>query len=96
MTGTSFHNARKVESLGSFWFFDEENLRYMRMPKTEQPRENGWGGPDQGELQDLVWHDYITWFIDHDHQRVSQLKIQVPAPGTRPYYVVAPMPEGVR
>ncbi len=71
--------ARKIETNGSFWFFDEVNRKYLRMPKQEGPRERPeWGDERAGLLQDLVWHDYADWKVVHgrliisfeDHDRV--------------------------
>lgn len=56
----------RVETLGSVWLIDETERRYCRFPLEEKPRENGWGGPDAGTLQDGVWHDFAgQWYI-HD------------------------------
>ena len=51
----------KVETNGSYWWFDEAGREYLRSPKVEAPRENEWGGPAAGALQDLVWHPYESW-----------------------------------
>jgi hypothetical protein len=60
--------ARRIETLGSVWFLDEDGSEYIRLPKTEGPRSPGpngedWGGVDAGELQDLVWHPMFGWEI---------------------------------
>lgn len=86
------HQATKVESTGSLWYIDEENRRYLRMPKEEKPRPNGWGGPDQGELQDLVWHPFIDWHVDAER---LQLRIHThDNEHGKAMFVVAPMPWG--
>lgn len=54
----------RVETKGSVWLIDDVERRYCRFPKHEGPRENGWGGPDAGSLQDAVWHPLIAWEID--------------------------------
>lgn len=57
----------RVESVGSIWLIDEYEKVYCRMPKVEGPRLSpvgkDWGGPGAGALQDLVWHDFIEWYI---------------------------------
>jgi hypothetical protein len=54
----------RIETSGSLWVFDEELLRYQRMPKEERPREREeWSDERAGSLQDFVWHDYVRWFI---------------------------------
>lgn len=54
---------RVVESVGSWWFFDDDAMLYCRTPKTEGPRASppgeDWGGPNAGGLQDLVWHPFL-------------------------------------
>lgn len=56
--------ALKIETNGSFWFFDEVNRKYLRMPKQEGPRERPeWGDERAGRLQDLYWHDYDRWEV---------------------------------
>lgn len=52
----------RVETQGSWWLLDD--TRYMRMPKQEKPRENGWGGPNTGALQDFIWHPMDSWLIE--------------------------------
>ena len=82
----------RIESVGSIWLLDEEQSRYMRMPKREEPRPNGWGGPDQEQLQDLVWLPFIGWRIDPER---LQLRIHThDNEHGKPMCVVAPMPPG--
>jgi len=50
----------RVESRGSYWFIDQGQHRYLRMPKEEAPRDPAWC---LGRLEDLVWHDYEDWWI---------------------------------
>jgi len=59
----------RVESHGSVWTFDTELKRYMRLPKQEAPRERPeWSDERAGALQDVVWHDYVSWRItDRDY-----------------------------
>lgn len=68
----------RVETKGSFWWFDESAHEYMRLPKHEAPRERPeWGGPDAGPLQDAVWHPYERWEIgphpSYDPNRVFEV-----------------------
>lgn len=87
------HQTKKVESAGSFWLIDEENCRYLRMPKHEGPRENGWGAADQGALADLTWHPFIDWRKSDDPVFGRRLMIHThddPTTG-KPMYVVAPI-----
>lgn len=57
-------NVRRVESKGSIWLLDDGLGRYMRMPKTERPRDPAeYGDARAGALQDLVWHPMLRWFI---------------------------------
>ncbi len=52
----------KVESKGSFWWFDERAREYLRLPKQEGPREKAeWSDQRAGALQDAVWHPYESW-----------------------------------
>lgn len=57
--------AVRIESVGSIWFLDEAGGEYLRLPKTEGPRESpegeDWGGPDAGGLEDLKWHPMFGW-----------------------------------
>jgi hypothetical protein len=51
---------QRIESRGSYWEIDEEDLRYRRWPKYEGPRENPeWG--KNGVLQDAIWHPFVRW-----------------------------------
>ncbi len=55
-------NSKRIESKGSWWFFDDEAKLYIRAPKSESPREHPtWGGAAAGVLQDFVEHPY-EWF----------------------------------
>lgn len=60
--------AKRIETKGSFVFLDEDAMEYMRLPKSEGPRQSppgeDWGGPnaDPG-LQDMVWHSFTKWEI---------------------------------
>ena len=47
---------KRVVTKGSVFLIDDALGRYMRVPKEERPRENGWGDDTQGPLQDNVWH----------------------------------------
>lgn len=78
----------RVETNGSMWLIDEDAKRYCRFPKEEKPRENGWGGADQGPLQDAVWHDFDSWWIDEGSCRLG---ICLPfEPGSRAEIISAP------
>lgn len=63
-----------IESLGSVWLIDENEKHYCRLPRTEGPRQSppgeDWGGPDAGDLQDLVWHPYLEWSISRGTGRL--------------------------
>ena len=79
----------RVETLGSIFVIDEDLERYCRFPLQEGPRERPeWGGPDAGDLQDLVWHDYAGgWFI---HPITDRLVIRVrEEPGTGEWWGVS-------
>jgi hypothetical protein len=57
--------ATHVVSGGSNWWFDEDAMEYLRLPKVEQPRERPeWGSPDAGPLEDAKWHTYVEWWIE--------------------------------
>lgn len=68
--------AVKVETNGSFWWFDDLAREYFRHPKVEGPRPPGpngedWGaGPDSGALQDGVWHPYESYTVDEWYLRI--------------------------
>jgi hypothetical protein len=52
----------RVESIGSIWWIDEENMKYSRTPKVERPRDfpaNGDGTP----LKDLKWFPFTHWVL---------------------------------
>jgi hypothetical protein len=53
----------RVESRGSFWWFNEATKHYLRTPKEEAPRLPEWS---KGALADLSWHQYEAWFIAHE------------------------------
>lgn len=53
----------RVESVGSIWLFDEDLKRYMRMPKTEAPRERKPYYDQHESLDDLVWHEYARYLV---------------------------------
>lgn len=57
----------RVETKGSVWMLDDDQLRYARMPKHEGPRLSppgaDWGGSGACALQDLVWHPMVRWEI---------------------------------
>lgn len=84
---------QRVESIGSIWMIDDQAKVYVRMPKYEGPRPNGWGEPDQGLLADLVRHPFIDWHVEDHPGFGRRLKIHThndPDTG-KPMYVVAPM-----
>jgi len=49
----------RIETDGSFWFFDEDRKTYVRTPKDERPRhpqdEKGCG------MKDLTPHPYVDY-----------------------------------
>lgn len=47
---------KKYETRRSFYFIDETNKKYMRMPKTECNRNDGFEDPSPN-IVDAVWHD---------------------------------------
>lgn len=54
----------RVETQGSIWLLDDDQHRYLRMPKTEEPREAGWWDDPAGSaLEDLTWHPMNSWRI---------------------------------
>lgn len=53
---------QRIETMGSIFEIDEDDLRYRRFPKHEGPREKPeWSDERAGALQDAVWHPYIEW-----------------------------------
>lgn len=93
----------RVETAGSIWLFDGQT-RYLRMPREERPRGNGWGGPHAGPLQDLIWHDCLSWAIE-DRIVVfdrpgpinlgPHLKVHVCDTADEPIIIYAPHPQTV-
>lgn len=77
----------RVETRGSFWLLDDDNGRYCRMPKREQPREHGWGGPEAGPLEDLKWHPMTGWEI---LEASGRLIVHLPTDDERGVWVSAP------
>lgn len=63
---------RRVETKGSFWIFDDDTNRYLRMPKEEKPRAAEWS---VGALKDLEWHPMIGWKL---LTRLDDLDIEAP------------------
>lgn len=71
--------AVKIESIGSFWWFDEATHEYMRLPKNEMPRERpDWSDERAGVLQDAVWHPYVSYSIGPVSLHMSGLFIEQP------------------
>lgn len=60
----------RIESVGSIWLIDEDLKRYMRMPKTEKPREPKPYYDQHESLDDLVWHSYSRWFTGNGWLRI--------------------------
>lgn len=62
-----FNPTSCVETLGSWWYFDDEAKLYVRAPKSEGPRPRGPNGEDWGGvhaepgLQDNVRHSFTSW-----------------------------------
>lgn len=57
----------RVETWGSYWWFDETAKEYLRLPKAESPREKPeWSDERAGVLQDAVWHPYESFEVDED------------------------------
>lgn len=86
-------NAVRHETVGSFWWFDDEAHEYARMPKTEGPRPSpegeDWGGPEAGDLQDLVWHPMLDWEV----RDLDELIIRLPPDGERVIFAPGLMTE---
>lgn len=70
----------RIVSLGSYWWFDETNHEYLRLPKSERPRERPeWSDGRAGALQDAVWHPYHSytvrrgrlWILDEQGQAIA-------------------------
>jgi hypothetical protein len=77
----------RVESTGSIWEIDVEDMRYRRFPKEESPREKPeWGNSEDG-LKDFVWHDFIEWRVTD-----TRLIITTQVTDKGPVCVVAPLP----
>lgn len=55
----------RIESEGSFWFINERESYYIRVPKREGPRKPGtWEEPEPGNpLRDLEQHYMEDWRI---------------------------------
>lgn len=87
----------RVESDGSIWLLDDDRAVYLRMPKTEKPRDPGpngddWGGPGAGVLQDLRWLPMLSWRITElfnreclviDYALSEKSRDRIVAPGAR-------------
>jgi hypothetical protein len=58
----------RIESFGSIWEIDEDDLRYRRFPKWEGPREKMEWGTTEGPLKDFEWHPYSEWRIIERHE----------------------------
>lgn len=83
--------AERVETQGSWWYFDADNAVYLRSPKEEKPRENGWGGPEAGSLQDLVWHPYERFEFGGPNGRRLYIWTGVTAPNGDVEVISAPL-----
>lgn len=57
--------AVKVESNGSFWWIDEGAMEYLRLPKVEAPRAEGWA-PVGTTLEDGRWISFTSWEVTAD------------------------------
>jgi hypothetical protein len=54
----------KYVTKGSVVWLDEAQLRYLRLPKVEGPRDRPeWSDERAGALQDAVWHPYTSWSV---------------------------------
>jgi len=54
-----------VRTTGSHWFIDNEEMRYMRVPLLEGPREEPWLRMSEGTvLEDLIWHPMTSFRIE--------------------------------
>lgn len=53
-----------VVTKGSNVWLDDTAHEYLRLPRTEHPREQAdWSDDRAGVLQDAVWHPMIDWRI---------------------------------
>ena len=53
-----------VVTKGSHVWLDDAAGEYLRLPKTEGPRERAeWSDERAGPLQDAVWHPMVAWRI---------------------------------
>ena len=83
-----------VETNGSVWWLDDGDMTYMRLPKSEMPRERAeWSDERAGVLQDAVWHPMTGWRIrPHPAHAVGspECLLHCPnCPGLRIHYVDA-------
>jgi hypothetical protein len=67
--------SQRIESYGSVWLIDEDELVYLRLPKVEGPRPPGpngedWGGPGAGPLEDLHWLPFESWQVHGGSMRL--------------------------
>ena len=58
--------ATRVESLGSFWWLDDDTGEYLRTPKHEGPRRGHQDVPPV--LDDWTWLPMRTWTIREGSQ----------------------------
>lgn len=83
---------KRVVTEGSVWVFDLAG-RYMRMPRHEGPRQNGWGNEDAGILQDLVWHEFNGIEVV---DRIGMPCLRIMTPTSERYGIVTgPIVEGL-
>ena len=82
----------QIETLGSMWFIDEDQKRYLRMPKTEGPRAPGWWElPEPGDpLNDLEWHSMVDWQIAPSDLGQMILYIEYESKDGNPKVLIAP------
>lgn len=85
-------NAKRIESKGSWWWFDDTSMMYIRSPKGERPREREeWGSEEAGVLQDFKAHPYV-WFAVKPHEWVEYNN--VPRARLRPAGLLIGQPDG--
>lgn len=82
--------AVRVETVGSYWWLDDDAGEYLRTPKIEAPRDE-----TRGPLVDLVWHPMVRW-ERQAHPVDPRLRILVPDDGTpgpwpHPVWITAPL-----
>jgi hypothetical protein len=69
---------QRIESKGSVWLIDEDKMVYLRMPKTEGPREMLPWYSSSPALEDLKWLPYREWKFEENLAGQTVLRIFPP------------------